>query len=82
MCVCSSCLLNYLFSESACLLCLEIKQKQTEKHPCKEIKQTKLSMFFVPQVLRPGSRYEVSVSGVRKGNESGSISTEFTTGEV
>ncbi|XP_035994065.1 tenascin-R isoform X3 [Fundulus heteroclitus] len=31
------------------------------------------------QVLRPGSRYEVSVSGVRKGNESGSISTEFTT---
>lgn len=35
-----------------------------------------------PQVLRPGARYEVSVSGVRKGNESGSISTEFTTGEV
>lgn len=34
------------------------------------------------QVLRPGARYEVSVSGVRKGNESGSISTEFTTGEV
>uniref|UniRef100_A0A8C6NZS1 Tenascin R n=1 Tax=Nothobranchius furzeri TaxID=105023 RepID=A0A8C6NZS1_NOTFU len=32
------------------------------------------------QVLRPGSRYEVSVSGVRKGNESGSITTEFTTG--
>ncbi|XP_037538189.1 tenascin-R [Nematolebias whitei] len=31
------------------------------------------------QVLRPGSRYEVTVSGVRKGNESGSISTEFTT---
>uniref|UniRef100_A0A3Q2TUE4 Tenascin R (restrictin, janusin) n=1 Tax=Fundulus heteroclitus TaxID=8078 RepID=A0A3Q2TUE4_FUNHE len=31
------------------------------------------------QVLRPGSRYEVSVSRVRKGNESGSISTEFTT---
>ncbi|XP_004079390.1 tenascin-R isoform X2 [Oryzias latipes] len=31
------------------------------------------------QVLRPGSRYEVSVSGVRKGNESGSISTQFTT---
>ncbi|GLD51117.1 tenascin-R isoform X1, partial [Lates japonicus] len=30
-------------------------------------------------VLRPGSRYEVSVRGVRKGNESGSISTEFTT---
>lgn len=39
-------------------------------------------VFFVPQVLRPGARYEVSVSGVRKGNESGSISTEFTTGEV
>ncbi|KAM7400663.1 hypothetical protein PAMA_005044 [Pampus argenteus] len=31
------------------------------------------------QVLRPGSRYEVTVSGVRKGNESGSISTEFIT---
>ncbi|XP_017566451.1 tenascin-R isoform X3 [Pygocentrus nattereri] len=31
------------------------------------------------QVLRPGSRYEVSVSGVRKGNESGAISAEFTT---
>ncbi|XP_072544351.1 tenascin-R isoform X2 [Salminus brasiliensis] len=31
------------------------------------------------QVLRPGSRYEVSVSGIRKGNESGSISAEFTT---
>ena len=33
-------------------------------------------------MLRPGSRYHVSVSGVRKGNESGSISTEFTTGET
>lgn len=33
------------------------------------------------QVLQPGSRYEVSVSGLRKGNESGAISTEFTTGE-
>ncbi|XP_063075983.1 tenascin-R [Engraulis encrasicolus] len=31
------------------------------------------------QVLQPGSRYEVSVSGLRKGNESGAISTEFTT---
>ncbi|KAL6490212.1 hypothetical protein MHYP_G00005570 [Metynnis hypsauchen] len=31
------------------------------------------------QVLRPGSRYEVSVSGVRKGNESEAISAEFTT---
>lgn len=34
------------------------------------------------QVLRPGSRYKVSVTGVRTGNESGTISTEFTTGEV
>ncbi|XP_066537233.1 tenascin-R [Hoplias malabaricus] len=31
------------------------------------------------QVLRPGARYEVSVSGVRNGNESGAISAEFTT---
>lgn len=50
--------------------------------------QTEQSFLFfavvvvAPQVLRPGARYEVSVSGVRKGNESGSISTEFTTGEV
>ncbi|XP_041660176.1 tenascin-R isoform X3 [Cheilinus undulatus] len=40
--------------------------------------QPTLSQYSL-QVLRPGSRYEVSVSGVRKGNESGSISTEFTT---
>ncbi|KAM9720338.1 tenascin-R isoform 1-T1 [Menidia menidia] len=40
--------------------------------------QPSLSQYSL-QVLRPGSRYEVSVSGVRKGNESGSISTEFTT---
>lgn len=48
--------------------------------------QTKRPLLFCffssPQVLRPGSRYEVTVSGVRRGNESGSISTEFTTGEV
>lgn len=46
------------------------------------IKKAQLPVLFIPQVLRPGLRYEVSVSGVRKGNESGSISTEFTTGEV
>ncbi|KAK1879461.1 Tenascin-R, partial [Dissostichus eleginoides] len=40
--------------------------------------QPTLSQYSL-QVLRPGSRYEVSVSGVRRGNESGSISTEFTT---
>ncbi|KAF3699343.1 Tenascin-R [Channa argus] len=40
--------------------------------------QPTLSQYSL-QVLRPGSRYEVSVSGVREGNESGSISTEFTT---
>ncbi|KAM8850015.1 tenascin-R isoform 3-T4 [Spinachia spinachia] len=40
--------------------------------------QPTLSQYSL-QVLRPGSRYEVFVSGVRKGNESGSISTEFTT---
>ncbi|XP_053739847.1 tenascin-R isoform X5 [Synchiropus splendidus] len=40
--------------------------------------QPTLSQYSL-QVLRPGSRYEVSVSGVRKGNESGSISIEFTT---
>uniref|UniRef100_A0A3B5AFZ0 Tenascin R n=1 Tax=Stegastes partitus TaxID=144197 RepID=A0A3B5AFZ0_9TELE len=40
--------------------------------------QPTLSQYSL-QVLRPGARYEVSVSGVRKGNESGSISTEFTT---
>ncbi|XP_013768350.1 tenascin-R isoform X3 [Pundamilia nyererei] len=40
--------------------------------------QPTLSQYSL-QVLRPGSRYEVTVSGVRRGNESGSISTEFTT---
>uniref|UniRef100_A0A3Q3XFX3 Uncharacterized protein n=1 Tax=Mola mola TaxID=94237 RepID=A0A3Q3XFX3_MOLML len=40
--------------------------------------QPTLSQYSL-QVLRPGLRYEVSVSGGRKGNESGSISTEFTT---
>lgn len=40
--------------------------------------QPTLSQYSL-QVLRPGARYEVSVSGLRKGNESGSISTEFTT---
>ncbi|XP_048104077.1 tenascin-R isoform X3 [Alosa alosa] len=40
--------------------------------------QPTLSQYSL-QVLQPGSRYEVSVSGVRKGNESGAISTEFTT---
>nr|XP_043883712.1 tenascin-R isoform X3 [Solea senegalensis] len=40
--------------------------------------QPTLSQYTL-QVLRPGSRYEVSVRGLRKGNESGSISTEFTT---
>ena len=43
--------------------------------------QPALSQYSL-QVLRPGARYEVEVSGVRKGNESGSISTEFTTGEA
>ena len=42
--------------------------------------QPTLSQYSL-QVLQPGSRYEVSVSGVRKGNESGAISTEFTTGK-
>ncbi|KAK7945646.1 hypothetical protein WMY93_001374 [Mugilogobius chulae] len=40
--------------------------------------QPSLSQYSL-QVLRPGSRYNVSVSGVRKGNESGAISTEFST---
>ncbi|XP_070988941.1 tenascin-R-like isoform X2 [Oncorhynchus clarkii lewisi] len=40
--------------------------------------QPTLSQYSL-QVLRPGSRYEVSISGVRKGNESGTISTEFST---
>ncbi|NP_919364.1 tenascin-R precursor [Danio rerio] len=40
--------------------------------------QPTLSQYSL-QVLRPGSTYEVSVSGVRNGTESGVISTEFTT---
>ncbi|XP_066548454.1 tenascin-R [Amia ocellicauda] len=40
--------------------------------------QPTLSQYSL-QVLRPGSRYEVSVSGVRKGNESDAISAEFNT---
>lgn len=40
------------------------------------------SLSYFLQVLRPGSRYKVSVTGVRTGNESGSITTEFTTGEA
>nr|XP_057922116.1 tenascin-R isoform X3 [Doryrhamphus excisus] len=40
--------------------------------------QPTLSQYTL-QVLRPGSRYEVSVSGVRNGNTSGLISIEFTT---
>ncbi|XP_067309569.1 tenascin-R isoform X2 [Pseudorasbora parva] len=40
--------------------------------------QPTLSQYSL-QVLRPGSTYEVSVSGVRNGSESGAIFTEFTT---
>uniref|UniRef100_A0A6Q2Z8Y4 Tenascin R (restrictin, janusin) n=1 Tax=Esox lucius TaxID=8010 RepID=A0A6Q2Z8Y4_ESOLU len=40
--------------------------------------QPTLSQYSL-QVLRPGSRYQVSVSGVRKGNETGTVATEFTT---
>ncbi|XP_064197737.1 tenascin-R isoform X2 [Anguilla rostrata] len=40
--------------------------------------QPALSQYSL-QVLRPGSRYEVSVSGVRRGNESDAVSAEFTT---
>ncbi|KAJ8011958.1 hypothetical protein DPEC_G00063720 [Dallia pectoralis] len=40
--------------------------------------QPTLSQFSL-QVLRPGSRYQVFVSGVRKGNETGTVSTEFST---
>ncbi|XP_026050894.1 tenascin-R [Carassius auratus] len=40
--------------------------------------QPTLSQYSL-QVLRPGSTYEVSVSGVRNGTESEAISTEFTT---
>lgn len=58
------------------------KNKHMHIH-AKRLNRLKCPCFVpFPQVLRPGARYEVSVSGVRKGNESGSISTEFTTGEV
>ncbi|KAK2900825.1 hypothetical protein Q8A67_008940 [Cirrhinus molitorella] len=40
--------------------------------------QPTLSQYSL-QVLRPGSTYEVSVSGVWNGTESGAIFTEFTT---
>ncbi|MGH0129094.1 UNVERIFIED_CONTAM: hypothetical protein FKN15_050826 [Acipenser sinensis] len=40
--------------------------------------QPTLSQYSL-QVLRPGSRYEVSVTGVRNWNESDSVSAEFTT---
>ncbi|CAL1579690.1 unnamed protein product [Knipowitschia caucasica] len=40
--------------------------------------QPSLSQYSL-QVLQPGSRYNVSVSGVKKGNESIAISTEFST---
>ncbi|MGH0150328.1 UNVERIFIED_CONTAM: hypothetical protein FKN15_035742 [Acipenser sinensis] len=40
--------------------------------------QPTLSQYSL-QVLRPGSRYEVSVAGVRNWNESDSVSAEFTT---
>uniref|UniRef100_A0A9J8B989 Tenascin-R n=1 Tax=Cyprinus carpio carpio TaxID=630221 RepID=A0A9J8B989_CYPCA len=40
--------------------------------------QPTLSQYSL-QVLRPGSTYEVSVSGVWNGTESGAISTEFIT---
>ncbi|KAG5847691.1 hypothetical protein ANANG_G00128870 [Anguilla anguilla] len=40
--------------------------------------QPALSQYSL-QVLRPGSRYEVSVSGVRRGNESDAVSAEFST---
>ncbi|XP_051554686.1 tenascin-R isoform X2 [Myxocyprinus asiaticus] len=40
--------------------------------------QPTLSQYSL-QVLRPGSTYEVLVSGVRNGNESGAISTKFAT---
>lgn len=80
MYVCLSRLLNNLISQLVCGLWQEIKQKQMNKsmHPFNRLN---CLCFSVGQVLRPGARYEVSVSGVRKGNESGAISTEFTTGE-
>ncbi|KAA0719367.1 Tenascin-R [Triplophysa tibetana] len=40
--------------------------------------QPTLSQYSL-QVLRPGSTYEVSISGVQNGNESGAIFTTFTT---
>uniref|UniRef100_A0A4W4ECM5 Tenascin R (restrictin, janusin) n=1 Tax=Electrophorus electricus TaxID=8005 RepID=A0A4W4ECM5_ELEEL len=40
--------------------------------------QPTLSQYSL-QVLRPGARYDVSVSGVRGGNESDAISAQFTT---
>lgn len=43
--------------------------------------QPPLSQYSV-QALRPGSRYEVSVSAVRGTNESDATSTQFTTGET
>uniref|UniRef100_A0A673IWR4 Tenascin-R n=1 Tax=Sinocyclocheilus rhinocerous TaxID=307959 RepID=A0A673IWR4_9TELE len=43
--------------------------------------QSTLSQYSL-QVLRPGSTYEVSVSGVQNGTESGAISTEFTTAKM
>lgn len=43
--------------------------------------QPPLSQYSV-QALRPGSRYEVSVSAVRGTNESDATATQFTTGEV
>lgn len=78
------------------LLCLE-REKEIKQNRCDKIKTSiqltkRLYFYFfllsfflltvLAQVLRPGARYEVSVSGLRKGNESGSISTEFTTGEL
>lgn len=42
--------------------------------------QPPLSQYSV-QALRPGSRYEVSVSAVRGTNESDSTTTQFTTGK-
>lgn len=79
-----SCLLNFLFLEFTFLPCVwAVRFDKTTK----TVRLNNLLFFAVvvvvaAQVLRPGARYEVSVSGVRKGNESGSISTEFTTGEV
>lgn len=43
--------------------------------------QPPLSQYSV-QALRPGSRYEVSISAVRGTNESDASSTQFTTGET